>query len=285
MRGTPVLFILPSLGACASEPTSPLQVERTPSGYYALRAEVTRQTCDAAAPEDPDLVLEGRIEIYPRADLGVGAYYLRFERFSWWTPNFVIVPFADDGTFASSAVSPISISRPDTAFIEGAFADGRLAFSYVDEMPAVGTPGQEGHLPACRIDWRMEATRDTAPVFESVFELIEQDCYEDMDVYAHGFLMDVGPVAGAGPEAVEFAFDSGNWWETFGPVVLTEGGFSHRQDGMNPYQPETKDFSGTFDGIRLHGTYVQEREANDDPELGSWPACRIVWKAEARLIE
>lgn len=285
MRASMFGIMVVLVGACADDVHTPpaLEVRSTPSGYYGLTATLLQQDC-VENPDIPDpYVLDGRLEIYPRADLTADVYYLRFEMFVLWTPNFVKVAF-DDGAFEAREVAP-NFDRPETAEIRGRIIDGLGRFTYTQDRPQVGAPGENEYRPACRIIWQMEVERDR-PAFEAVFELEEQDCYEDMDAYAHGFLMTADRREESGVGVYEFSFDSGNWWERFtGVEVGPNGDFDHAQPSENPYQPETKQFTGNFDGQWLRATYVQDREYHDDPLLGEWPECRIVWNVSARLIE
>lgn len=284
MRTFPLIILLSAFACSGESGIHPaLEVGDTPSGYYALRAELVRQDCYPAENVPEPLILEGRLEIYPRADLGAGGYYLRFERFDLWTPNFVLVLVRDDRSFEAEAVAP-NFWRQETARIKGRVAGGAIAFDYVQDRPG-GEDFDGNPVEACSIEWRMQAVRDL-PAYEAVMELVKQDCYPDMDAYAHGFLMTVGP-AEDDPSKLAFRFDSGNWWETFRPVAMDGESFSHRQEGLNPYQRETAVFTGTFDGEWLDAAYVQEREAST-PEMtqqtGHWPECDIVWTVQARRI-
>lgn len=284
MRRIALCIVVSAASACAEERGihPALEVPDTPSGYYALTAKLVSQDCypEAGAPES--FTLDGRMEMYPRADLGAGAYYMRFERFPLWTPNFTLVNLERDRTFASEAVAP-NFERPETARIAGRVERGVATFAYVQDRPAAVIEGTT--LPGCRIEWRMEAVRDT-PAHEAVMELVEQDCYEGMDAYAHGFLLTVGPDDGH-PGMTRFRFDSGNWWETFAPVRMVDGSFDHRQAGANPYQAETLVFVGSFDDEVLEASYVQDREESPPDvavHVGYWPKCRIAWSIRSRRI-
>jgi hypothetical protein len=290
MRGIAAFVIVMLLAACgdSSDLHPALEVKDTPTGTYALAAALVKNTCAAEGDGDVGGMLTGRLQVHPRADLGPGVYYLRFEMFDWWTPNFVEVPF-EDGAFRASAVSPISISRPDIATIEGIQEKGRLVFTYRDDVSAVGSPGQEGYQPACQLLWEMEAVRESGPVYEAVFEFEEQDCYEDMGVYAHGFVLEVGP-SEAAPGATRFFFDSGNWWETFDPVEIgADGAFSFsREEPFFYWSSHVLTFSGRLRDGRLEAGYLEDRRESAPEQVeqtGSYPDCRIAWKVQARIVE